>query len=162
MNSSQPAVGPTWYRLTGTGLSQIKECISKSEAGEIAKRKTPPPSCLAQMSGDYAKPTPISSNFYVEDDVTAYMGLAKPLDADSPLRLIWIDPATGIAREWDVAAKATSKASAPGTITSNPVGLKKGDSLAVVFSGQDFTATSSIVFGGGITDQNALCAPKPT
>jgi len=142
----QSVTGPTWYHITGTGLLQMKDCIAKAVAAEASKPKTPPPSCLAQMTGDYSQPTPIRSNFTVEDDANAYISLAKALDADSPLRLVWTDPATSISREWELAAKATSKASAPGTITSNPVGLKKGDSLAVVFTGQDFTATSTVVF----------------
>jgi hypothetical protein len=144
--SPQRVAGPTWYRITGTGLLQMKDCMAEVAAAEAAKPKTQPPSCLAQVAGDYSQSTSILSNFTIEDDATAYIGLAKALDADSPLRLVWTDPVTSIAREWDVAAKATTKATAPGTITSNPVGLKKGDSLAVVFTGQDFTATSTVVF----------------
>ncbi|WP_125486725.1 hypothetical protein [Edaphobacter aggregans] len=134
-----PPPSPAWYEVTGTGMLQIKtrDCLKTA------------PSCLQMVS---PKAPVLLQNidpdkFVVLDDYSALIGPIGPLTTDTPLRLVWNDPvATGIQQEWDISLKKQDADSTSGKITATPSQLSKGDSLSVVFKGQDFTSISTVTF----------------
>jgi len=118
------------YEVLGTGFESI-----------CAPDENKTLQCLSLVDATSGTATPFKSDhFQVLNDQVARLVLDQ--DTKPPLLLHWTDTDNQVT-EWSLATKPAAPPTTPITADKS---LKKGDSLSVVFSGQDFSGVSIVSF----------------